>query len=56
MKDPVIGPDGVTYERAAIQHWMAHNKESPVTHKPLPNIKLVPNIGAKSAIVALLLN
>ena len=35
MHQPVIGPDGVTYEKAAIEHWLASNNVSPITRGPL---------------------
>lgn len=33
--EPVIDPDGYTYERAAICHWITNNGDSPVTRKAL---------------------
>lgn len=38
MKDPVIMPDGQTYERKAIQKALRFNPKSPVTREPM-NIK-----------------
>ena len=29
MVDPVVGPDGISYERAAITRWLQYNNESP---------------------------
>lgn len=33
--EPVIDPDGFTYERQAIVHWVQNNGDSPVTRKSL---------------------
>ncbi len=50
MKDPVIDPEGNSYERAAIEEWLARNATSPVTRAPLRACQLVPNRGLKCAI------
>jgi len=44
MKDPVIAADGHTYERAAMQSWLALHQTSPVTGAALSHAKLVPNV------------
>ncbi len=44
MKDPVIAADGHTYERAAMQSWLAIHQTSPVTGAALSHAKLVPNV------------
>jgi Hint-domain/U-box domain len=50
MTDPVIGSDGITYERAAITEWLSRgNRTSPVTRGVLSLI-LIPNFAIKSAI------
>ena len=50
MKDPVIMPDGQTYEREAITKALAANPFSPLTKKPM-NIKdAIPNYALKSMI------
>ena len=50
MKDPVIMPDGQTYEREAIKKALEDNSYSPVTKKPM-NIKdATPNYALKSMI------
>lgn len=49
MRDPVIGPDGYTYEREAIEKWIECNGASPKTLMPLEG-ELIPN----RAIAALL--
>jgi Mg-chelatase subunit ChlD len=50
MKDPVIGPDGHTYEKSAIQTWLQTNNTSPITRKPLHTTSLIPNIALKNVI------
>ena len=51
MVDPVIGSDGITYERSAITAWFSsgHNT-SPLTRQPMLSQSLVPNIALRSAI------
>ena len=50
MKDPVIMPDGQTYEREAIKKALAASPFSPLTKKPM-NIKdATPNYALKSMI------
>ena len=44
MRDPVTAADGHTYERVAIENWLASSGKSPVTGKPLPHRALVPNL------------
>ena len=42
--DPVVAADGESYERAAMEAWLAdHGAVSPVTGAPLENTDLVPN-------------
>lgn len=43
MTDPVIDPEGNTYEREAIEKWLSDNNTSPVTRNPLTVQQLVPN-------------
>ena len=43
MEDPVMTADGHTYERAAIEQWLASHNTSPLTGLPLPTHELVPN-------------
>jgi hypothetical protein len=50
MTDPVIAPDGHTYERSAIENWLKINKTSPVTNLPLSSNNLIPNIALRSTI------
>lgn len=50
MKDPVIGPDGMTYEKEAIVNWLKKHKASPITRQPMDPSQLVPNRALKSTI------
>ena len=43
MQDPVIALDGHTYERSAIEAWLAVNMSSPLTGAPMPAGELRPN-------------
>eukprot|EP00727_Mastigamoeba_balamuthi_P010423 m51a1_g6002 putative wd sam and u-box domain-containing protein 1 isoform x2 (750) ;mRNA; r:22387-25819 len=53
MGDPVVAPDGFTYEREAITHWLVHGKKtSPMTGQAMPPGPLVPTIALRSAIKA----
>ena len=52
MRDPVIGSDGITYERTAIETWFATgNTTSPMTRAPMSRI-LTPNIALRGLIQA----
>jgi len=35
MKDPVIFPDGYTYEKTAIEEWIKRHGNSPYTRQPM---------------------
>lgn len=48
--DPVFAADGFTYERSAIQNWLAKSATSPMTNEPLEHTMLVPNRLVRSAI------
>lgn len=50
MRDPVIMPDGQTYERHAIQRALEINHTSPVTRQQMNIESAVPNYGLKSLI------
>jgi len=50
MQDPVMDPEGHTYERSAIEAALAKNPESPMTRTPLTASQLVPNRGLRDAI------
>ena len=45
--DPVIAADGQTYERKAIETWLARNDTSPLTNQPMSHKILVPNVFAR---------
>jgi len=51
MRDPVIAADGQTYERSAIQGWLAAMgsgpPRSPVTGQPMPTAALLPNLAIR---------
>jgi hypothetical protein len=50
MHDPVIGPDGHTYEREAITNWLQTNPYSPVSRIYMPSHSLIPNIALRDSI------
>jgi regulator of replication initiation timing len=51
MTDPVVAPDGHTYERKEITLWFSKSKRSPVTNEELPHLFLVPNYTLRSLIL-----
>ena len=51
--DPVSAADGHTYERVAIEEWLATGaRTSPVTNEPLESLKLVPQHTVKKLTAA----
>jgi hypothetical protein len=50
MVDPVSTADGQTYERDAIERWLARSNMSPATGAELPHKTLTPNIALRQAI------
>lgn len=50
MVDPVVAADGFTYERSAIEGWLAQNNKSPMTKQLLLHRDLVPNLTMRAAI------
>jgi len=52
MDDPVIAADGFTYERRALERWLASHATSPQTNARLPSRLLVPNRALKALIEA----
>lgn len=50
MRDPVMDPEGYTYEKDAIVNWLRSKSESPFTRNPLHIDQLIPNRALKSAI------
>jgi len=53
MRDPVIAPDGHSYERDAIERWLADHRTSPMTGAVLTSRQLVPNHRLRSVIASL---
>ena len=53
MRDPVIASDGVSYERAALEAWVAeHGAVSPTTRESIA-ADLIPNHMLRSLLLAL---
>ena len=50
MQDPVCTADGHTYERAAIEEWLAGHDTSPTTGVQLPYKNLTPNHALRKSI------
>lgn len=50
MTDPVIDPEGNSYERSAIMDWLQRSSTSPVTRAPLTARDLAPNRALREAI------
>jgi hypothetical protein len=50
MVEPVIDPEGNSYERAAIAEWLSRNGTSPVTRAALALRDLAPNRALQHAI------
>ena len=50
MQDPVIAPDGISYEKKAIQTWFSKKKTSPVSGKTFKHTFLIPNHNLRSVI------
>ena len=49
MTDPVVCPEGHSFQRAAIMEWLAKRKTNPVTRKRLTESDLRPNRALKEA-------
>lgn len=50
MKDPVMDPEGNTYERTAIEEWLTKQQVSPITRSELQISDLVPNRALRDVI------
>lgn len=50
MINPVIGSDGHTYEKDAIEKWLSNNNRSPITKAPMFISQLIPNIALRNTI------
>ena len=51
MSNPVIDPEGNTYEDKSILRWLFHDTISPLTRSPLYRFQLVPNRALQVAII-----
>ena len=52
METPVVGPDGWSYDRAAIEQALRRNPVSPMTRQPMTMSALTPNYALRDAIEA----
>lgn len=52
MQDPVMDPDGSTYERSAILKWLKNSKTSPISRKYLTEDMLIPNRALRDIIMS----
>ncbi len=50
MSDPVVGNDGQTYERSAIETWISQHSTSPITRQPMNLDNLRPNFALRAAL------
>ena len=50
MINPVIGSDGHTYEKDAIEKWLSINNSSPITKVSMRISQLIPNIALRNII------
>lgn len=50
MRDPVMTPRGITYERKSILDWLKKEKTCPITKTPLKESDLISNYTLKQAI------
>eukprot|EP00475_Leptophrys_vorax_P043866 TRINITY_DN8585_c0_g2_i1.p2 TRINITY_DN8585_c0_g2~~TRINITY_DN8585_c0_g2_i1.p2 ORF type:complete len:407 (-),score=108.06 TRINITY_DN8585_c0_g2_i1:1479-2699(-) len=50
MKDPVVAHDGFSYERSAIEEWLANKDTSPMTNNVLADKTLRPNLVLRNSI------
>eukprot|EP01006_Ploeotia_vitrea_P027334 TRINITY_DN60179_c0_g1_i1.p1 TRINITY_DN60179_c0_g1~~TRINITY_DN60179_c0_g1_i1.p1 ORF type:complete len:420 (+),score=56.29 TRINITY_DN60179_c0_g1_i1:40-1299(+) len=50
MRDPVMTPQGINFERETIQQWLEKHKECPMTREPLTVAQLFPNRSLKEEI------
>lgn len=55
MKDPVVTPSGITYEKAPLIDYLQHHgHKDPITRKPLHRENLVPNLAIKNVVTEFL--
>lgn len=50
MKEPVITPQGISFERAAIVSWIERHGNNPITLEELSVADLVPNLALRDEI------
>jgi hypothetical protein len=50
MKDPVVTPQGLCFERQAIMEWLEKSQTCPITHQPLSFHQLITCYSLKNAI------
>ena len=50
MSDPLIAPDGHSYERRWIVRWLSKKHTSPVTGEAMPFPMLIPNHALRETI------
>jgi hypothetical protein len=50
MREPTLASDGHSYEREALEEWLAQADSSPMTGLPLPNLYVTPNLSLKQII------
>ena len=53
INDPVIDPDGNTYEKLAILEWIRRHHNSPITRNNLEESDLTPNRALSDMILTL---
>jgi hypothetical protein len=56
MDDPVVAGDGFTYQKSAIEAWLAHSDKSPVTGKSMDTRITFPNRALRSVLHGQLLS
>ena len=52
MRDPVITPNGTSYERSAIEKWIREKGTDPITRNRITLSQLIPNLALRNAILA----
>jgi Mg-chelatase subunit ChlD len=50
MQDPVVDPEGNSFEREAIENWLKDHQTSPITRAPLHVYQLIPNRALREVI------
>lgn len=54
MLDPVVAPDGITYDRTSVQRWTQAHATSPVTGAPMAPGPLTSNAAVRDYVSAFL--